>query len=139
VFRTQCFKSSYLYLRFLGAARRARTVRPMPPRFSRDLEHGPGAGSGLLPWLPPPTCSRPVSGVGLGLFVEASNVLVQLSHMRSTLDHELSPLSWKWSHVCPFGEWFSILFLCDSIQEQAHAACGHPAFLAVSEVMSRGL
>ena len=38
-----------------------------PPHFSRDLEHGPGAGSGILPRLPPPTCSRPVSGVGLGL------------------------------------------------------------------------
>jgi len=32
-------------------------------------KHGPGAGSGLLPRLPSPTCSRPVSGVGLGLFV----------------------------------------------------------------------
>jgi hypothetical protein len=47
---------------------------PMPPHYSRDLEHGPGAGSGLLPQLPPPTCSRPVSGVGLGLFVMASLV-----------------------------------------------------------------
>jgi hypothetical protein len=27
-----------------------------------------GAGSGLLPRFPPPTCSRPVSGVGLGVF-----------------------------------------------------------------------
>ena len=44
-------------------------LRPMPPHYSRDLEHGPGAGSGGLPRLPPPTCSRPVSGVGLELFV----------------------------------------------------------------------
>jgi len=34
-----------------------------------DLEHGPGAGSGFLPRLPPPTCSRPFSVVGLGLLV----------------------------------------------------------------------
>ena len=44
-------------------------LRPTPSHYSRDLEHGPGAGSGFLPWLPPPTCSRPVSGVDLGLFV----------------------------------------------------------------------
>ena len=44
-------------------------LRPMPPHYSRDLEHGPGAGSGLLPRLPPPTCSRAVSGVGLGLLL----------------------------------------------------------------------
>ena len=44
-------------------------LRPMPPYYSRDLEHGPGVGLGLLPWLLPPTCSRPVSGLGLGLFV----------------------------------------------------------------------
>jgi hypothetical protein len=43
-------------------------VRPMPLHCSRDLGHGPGAGSGLLPQLPPPTCSRPVSSVGLGLY-----------------------------------------------------------------------
>jgi hypothetical protein len=43
-------------------------LRPMPPHCSWDVEHGPGAGPGLLPRLPPPTCSRPVSGVGLGLF-----------------------------------------------------------------------
>jgi len=42
-------------------------LRPMPPDCSQDLGHGPGAGSGLLPRLPPPTCSRPDSGVGLGL------------------------------------------------------------------------
>jgi hypothetical protein len=47
-------------------------LRPMPPDYSRDLEHGPGAESGLLPRLPPPTCSRPVSGVGLGLCYAAS-------------------------------------------------------------------
>jgi hypothetical protein len=40
----------------------------MPPHYYRDLAHGPGAGSGILPLLPPPACSRPVSGVGLGLF-----------------------------------------------------------------------
>jgi hypothetical protein len=39
----------------------------MPPHCSRDLGHGPGAESGLLPRLPQPTCSRPVSGVSLGL------------------------------------------------------------------------
>jgi len=42
---------------------------PMPPQYSRHLGHGPDAGSGLLPRLPPPACSRPVSGVVLGLFV----------------------------------------------------------------------
>jgi hypothetical protein len=36
--------------------------------------HGPVAGSGLLPRLPPPTCSRPVSGVGLGLFVYSASL-----------------------------------------------------------------
>jgi hypothetical protein len=41
-------------------------LRPMPPHCSRDPAHGPGVGSGLLPRLPPPTCARPVSGVGLG-------------------------------------------------------------------------
>jgi hypothetical protein len=33
------------------------------PHYSRDLEHGPGAGSGLLPRLPPPflaSVSRPL-------------------------------------------------------------------------------
>ena len=30
----------------------------MPPHYYRDLAHGPGVGSGLLPRLPPPTCSR---------------------------------------------------------------------------------
>jgi hypothetical protein len=40
----------------------------MPPHYSRELEHGPGAGSGHLPRFPPPTCSRPVSGVRLELF-----------------------------------------------------------------------
>ena len=44
-------------------------LRPMPPQCSRDLGHGPGAESGVLPRLPPPACSRAVSGVGLGLFV----------------------------------------------------------------------
>ena len=44
-------------------------LRPMPPHYSRDFGHGPGAGSGLLPRLPPPTCSRPVSGVSLGLLL----------------------------------------------------------------------
>jgi len=38
------------------------------PGQGSDLAHGPGVGSGLLPRLAPPTCSRPVSGVGLGLF-----------------------------------------------------------------------
>jgi hypothetical protein len=41
-------------------------LRPMPPHCSRDLGHGPGVGLGLSPRLPPPTCSRPVSGVSLG-------------------------------------------------------------------------
>jgi hypothetical protein len=41
-------------------------LRPMPPHYYRDFAHGPGVGLGLLPRLPPPTCSRPVSGVGLG-------------------------------------------------------------------------
>jgi hypothetical protein len=44
-------------------------LRPMSPHYYRDLEHGPGAGSGLLPRLPPPTCLRPVSGMGLGPYV----------------------------------------------------------------------
>ena len=39
------------------------------PRFA----HGPGVGLGLLPRLPPPTCSRPVSGVGLGPFCSAAS------------------------------------------------------------------
>jgi hypothetical protein len=43
-------------------------LRPMPPHYSRDLGHGPGAGSGHLPRLPSPTCSRLASGVGLGRF-----------------------------------------------------------------------
>ena len=47
----------------------------MPPHYSRDLVHGPGAGSGLLPRLPPPTCSRPVSGVGVGPFCYAAFLL----------------------------------------------------------------
>ena len=42
----------------------------------RDPAHGPGVGSGLLPRLPPPTCSRPVSGVGLGLFCYAAFLLL---------------------------------------------------------------
>ena len=37
--------------------------------------HGPGVGLGLLPRLPPPTCSRPVSGVGLGPFCYAASLL----------------------------------------------------------------
>jgi hypothetical protein len=41
----------------------------IPPHYYRDPAHGPGVGSGLLPRVPPPTCSRPVSGVGLGPFV----------------------------------------------------------------------
>ena len=44
-------------------------LRPMTLQYSQDLEHGPGAGSRLLPWLPLLICSLPVSGVGLGLFV----------------------------------------------------------------------
>ena len=32
-------------------------LRPKPPHNSRDLGHGPGAGSGLLLRLPPPACS----------------------------------------------------------------------------------
>ena len=44
-------------------------LRPVPPHCSRDLGHGPGAGSGHLPRLQPPACSLPVSGVGMGLFV----------------------------------------------------------------------
>ena len=44
-------------------------LRPIPPHYYRDPAHGPGVGSGLLPRVPPPTCSRPVSGVGLGPFV----------------------------------------------------------------------
>ena len=44
-------------------------IRPVPPHCSRDLGHGPGAGSGHLPRLQPPACSLPVSGVGMGLFV----------------------------------------------------------------------
>ena len=47
----------------------------MPPHYYRDPAHGPGMGSGLLPRLPPPTCSRPVSGVGLGPFCYAASLL----------------------------------------------------------------
>jgi hypothetical protein len=39
-------------------------LRPMLPRYYRDLAHGPGVGSGQKPRLPPPTCLRPISGVG---------------------------------------------------------------------------
>jgi hypothetical protein len=44
-------------------------LRHVPPHCSRDLGHGHGAGSGHLPRLQPPTCSRSVNGVGLGLFI----------------------------------------------------------------------
>jgi hypothetical protein len=47
----------------------------MPPHYYRDLAHGPGVGLGLLPRLPQPTCSRPVSGVGLGPFCYAASLL----------------------------------------------------------------
>ena len=47
----------------------------MPPHCDREPAHGPGVGSGLLPRLPPPTCSRPVSGVGLGPFRYAASLL----------------------------------------------------------------
>jgi len=40
-----------------------------------DLAHGPGVGSGLLPLLPLLTCSRAVSGVGLGPFCYAACLL----------------------------------------------------------------
>jgi hypothetical protein len=40
-----------------------------PPHYYRDPAHGPGVGSRLLPRVTPPTCSRPVSSVGLGPFV----------------------------------------------------------------------
>ena len=46
----------------------------MPPHYYRDLAHGPGVGSELLPRLPPPTYSRPVSGVGLGPFCYAASL-----------------------------------------------------------------
>jgi hypothetical protein len=42
-------------------------LRRVPPHCSRDLGHGHGAGSEHLPRLQPPTCSRFVNGVGLGL------------------------------------------------------------------------
>ena len=41
----------------------------------RDPAHGPGVGSGPLPRLPPPTCSRPVGGVGLGPCCYAASLL----------------------------------------------------------------
>jgi hypothetical protein len=44
-------------------------LRHEPPHCSRDLGDGHGAGSGHLPRLQPPTCSRSVSGVGLGLSI----------------------------------------------------------------------
>ena len=50
-------------------------LRPMPPHCYRDPAHGPGVGSGLLPRLPPPTCSSPVSGVGLGPCCYAASLL----------------------------------------------------------------
>jgi hypothetical protein len=50
-------------------------LRHAPLHCSRDLGHGPSAGSGHLPRLPPPTCSRPVSGVGLGPFCYAASLL----------------------------------------------------------------
>jgi hypothetical protein len=53
----------------LHGSRGSTGLHPMPPHYSRDPAHGPGVGSGLWPRLPPPTCSRPVSGVGLGPFL----------------------------------------------------------------------
>ena len=49
-----------------------------PNTLRSATAHGPGAGSGLLPRLPPPTCSRPVSGVGLGPFCYAASLLRSL-------------------------------------------------------------
>ena len=37
--------------------------------------HGPGVGLGFLPRLPPPSCARPVSGVGLGLSYYPASLL----------------------------------------------------------------
>jgi hypothetical protein len=44
-------------------------LRPLRHHYYCDLAQGFGVGSGLLPRLPPPTCSRPVSDVGLGLLL----------------------------------------------------------------------
>ena len=44
----------------------------MPPHCYRDPAHGPGMGPVPSPRLPPPTCSRSASAVGLGLFWYAS-------------------------------------------------------------------
>jgi hypothetical protein len=48
----------------------------MPPHYYRDLAHGPGVGSELLPRFPPPTYSRPVSVVGLRLFLSCGFLAV---------------------------------------------------------------
>jgi hypothetical protein len=65
----------------------------MPPHYYRDLAHGSGVGSGLLPRLPPPACSRPVSGVGLGLFLFCGLLAVVsrplLAHRFSLCDLQL--------------------------------------------------
>ena len=42
---------------------------------ARELSYGPGVGLGFLPRLPPPTCARPVSGVGLGLSYYPASLL----------------------------------------------------------------
>jgi hypothetical protein len=84
------FNLDFLYGPQLHGSLGSTGLRPMPPHYSRDLEHGLGAGSGLLPWLAPPTCSRPGSGVettrrsGLGC--------ARCTHTR---EDEESPLSWE--------------------------------------------
>ena len=55
---------------------------------------------------------------------------MQLSHMSSTLDHENSLLSWKWSHVCPFEDAWIILFL---VTQYKHAlVVAQPSWLSLS-------
>ena len=64
-----CESNKRVYTGQLHGSLGSTGLRPIPPHYYRDPAHGPGVGSGLLPRLPPPTCSRPVSGVGLGPFV----------------------------------------------------------------------
>jgi hypothetical protein len=86
----------------------------MPPHCSRDPAHGPGVGLGLLPRLPPPTCARPVSGVGLGPRCYAASLLwspgprpppvfrsaicdcLSLNVSASVSVNPLCPRSWGW-------------------------------------------
>jgi hypothetical protein len=64
-----CGSNKRVYTGELHGSLGSSGLRPMPPHYSRDLEHEPGGRPGLLSRLPPPASSRPVSGVGLGPLV----------------------------------------------------------------------